>query len=437
MDSPNWKVYKYKVVSCVMATVDGNVKIESGMIQGMYLEKNYDEDNLPIFLIQIAMGAEMYQKIAKSQDSTLVSLNIESEVEGENGSFSETSTYIKDIFTILTTNATPFLDQKTIDNSKESSSYGEGTVTPSDMAKAYTFILARRKDLDTTKKIVNTVLTSTDIITAVSYAMSASGCNKVLMSRPDNNTKYNELMLLPIPLINQLRYLNNYYGVYKEGAQIFFDFDRTYFIRKTASTCTAYDSTEPLVVGIYVYDHSNSTGFSKGSYTNTKDRIGYITTGPDNFSVEDLSTTSSQYAGNNSLIINNSGKSEKATGGTTDGGRESFNIITTSSHNQFMSNETALRLQELKSVATVTCTNCDLKLITPNRKYQVVASSSSAASALNHPYRLVSCQTVFVKDGNHFTNTTEFILKKTVPVSSSDSKKSGKSSSGSTGSENG
>lgn len=411
MATKQWQVHKYAIAQCAVKIDNVSYKIEPGMIENLYLEKAFDTDYFPVFIINIFMGSELYHKITSAQDSAILYLDIRSQVESEDNKFENMREYIKDEFVMYALDNTPFLDEKTLENMKNSASYGEGTSQISDLENAYPFILSRRVDLTSSKIIENNVLTSANILTAVSYVMAKCGCNKVLMANPDNVTIYNELLLLPLPLVNQLIYLNSYYGIYKEGAQIFFDFDRIYCVPK-ASRCVAFDDIEPKEILFHIFDNSSGNQIARGSYTDDKNRKGYITTGADQFEVQDLSTTSSQYAGNNSLIINNTGNANLATTDPTLGNSQTFNIITTSTHNTLYPSETQARLEELKSVISISTSNCDLSLLTPNRTFQVVSSSTKASEAVKNKYRLSGLRVMFIKDGNCFTNVTEIELRK-------------------------
>lgn len=413
MNYIDWKLYKYKIETCNIKVEDETIKFEPGMIKSFYIEKNYDNDYLPIFILNIMTNAYTYQKITNAKDAATVTLCINILVDRGEEVYESVGNYLSDVFTILPTENGTFVDKKTQENMASSSTYGDGAVAMTDMTNTYSLILARKKDLVSTKNVVNNIISSGTILTAASYAMSQSGCNKVLMSIPDNNTTYKELLLLPIPLINQLRYLNSYYGFYIEGAQIFFDFDRTYFLKKTAK-CTAYDNTEIRDVTIMVYDKSNGNECGEGSHTDNLAKMGYINSSVDQFNINDLSSSSAQYLGNNSRIINNSGD-VSTTNQSTAGEAKTFNIITTSSHNNYIKDETQLRLDELKCVANITSSNCDLRILTPNRCYHILSTDSTTANQVTGNFRLASIQIMFVRDGGEFSNTVEMVLKKSEP----------------------
>ena len=142
-----------------------------------------------------------------------------------------------------------------------------------------------------------------------------------------------------------------------------------------------------------------------------KTKFGYIRVGTDQLSTKDLSSTGTQYYGNNTLLINNDGTSNATKVENTTGDLNSFNIITTSTHNQYATSERQLRLKELKNVVFINTTNCDLRLLTPNKCFRVITSDTSASEKLKNRYRLVSTKSLFVREGIVFTNETGIILK--------------------------
>ena len=86
------------------------------------------------------------------------------------------------------------------------------------------------------RTIVNDVLNNVNLTTAFAYIMTKVGMKNVLMSNFDNTDVIPELLLLPIPALSELIYLSNYYGLHKEGTQIFMDFDTTYINRMSGKS---------------------------------------------------------------------------------------------------------------------------------------------------------------------------------------------------------
>lgn len=408
LDKTKWKIFKYSIGSLTLNIGDEEpIKLEPTLIQSLYIEKDYDKDFLPIIIMNILLSDELNYKIYANQDTSFFNLQVKGETDNDGrGDDSIVYDYINDKFIVLPTQSTPNINQVELDNMKQSSTYGEGQFTLQDVSTVRTYILARKSDLTSTKNIVNKVLSSSNMLTAVSYLMSKSGCSNILMSPPDNSTAYKELILLPIPLCNQLKYLDNYYGIYKHGALFFFDLDRIYIVKKDAN-CTAYDKTEAKTVEITVHGSDTGEFIEKGSWTDDKNRIGYIDISSADFEISDKTSTSNEYVGDNSLIINNNATNSDAISNNSG----SFNIITTSTHNQYCTQERQLRLKELSCVVTAMLNNCDLRLLKPNKKFKINSSSSKANKQINSLFRLSSLKLSFVKNGNLFTTIVQATLK--------------------------
>ena len=136
-------------------------------------------------------------------------------------------------------------------------------------------------------------------------------------------------------------------------------------------------------------------------------RIGYIDISSADFEISDKTSTSNEYVGDNSLIINNNATNSDAISNNSG----SFNIITTSTHNQYCTQERQLRLKELSCVVTAMLNNCDLRLLKPNKKFKINSSSSKANKQINSLFRLSSLKLSFVKNGNLFTTIVQATLK--------------------------
>ena len=76
----------------------------------------------------------------------------------------------------------------------------------------------------------NKVYTKTTLQNMVGHMLTESGHKHVLMSKFENNEVYKELLLPVNPLYKNLIYLDQYYGMYKKGALIYYDVDVLYIL---------------------------------------------------------------------------------------------------------------------------------------------------------------------------------------------------------------
>lgn len=374
-------------------------------IRNVFIEKDYDADYLPIFMVSLAISESLYKKIRKNQDYTTFNIILKSgTVDGDNN-ISKLSNCISGTFDIVGTDDTPLVNEQEI---KKLEATYDGGDSMADVANEYTFVLVQRSTMKKTRKIINKVITSANMTDTVSYLLTTAGISNVLMSRMDNHSSYSEIILLPIPLTSQLSYLDSVFGFYKEGSQIFFDFDRAYIIRNSHK-CTAYERNEIKKVTICVYNTSSGKNAVKGSYIDKDEKVGYLHCGVGSFNISSESKATDTYMSPNSLIINQNGKIDN----TVNDSSGSYNVINTSTHNKYYAEESKLRTKELENIITATCTNIDITLLKPNRYFNVRSNVTRVAKQVKHKFRLSKWSTTLAREGGVFKSATTIILKKT------------------------
>lgn len=381
--------------------------LHTGQIKQIYIEKDFDNDVMPVFLVQMSISPELYYQICGNAKKTKFVISIYSQKQhGENTPSTNRSLFLSGAFEPIIPDGTPFTDEELYRKYKESSTSGEGKMTREDLLNDITFILVKKNNIVASKKIVNKVLCSTNMTDAVSYLLTEAKATNVLMSPFDNVSKYKEVILLPIPLTDQINYLSNTFGFYKHGVLTFFDFDTTYIIRKCAK-CTAYRQNELKDVIFHLYKTSDGKDMDKGSFIDTKTKRAHISLDANSYKINDDSDTSDSLGGANSLILNDD--STVDTVNTEDA--QSFNVITTTSHNKYSSYETKMRLNENKLTVLLNVKNFDLKLLAPNKHYKILCDDSTVAKQLQHNYRLSGYTLSLISTGETYALNASVKLK--------------------------
>lgn len=407
LTSHNFNLYEYVCDTLTITCASKQYPIQSLQILSMYLERDYDNDHLPVFMMQLLISDELYHKICNNHKDTTFTMKMKSQISVSESEKTAGSLYISGSFEPIGIDGTPYDSQRLYEAVKEKSTAGENALM-TDFSKARTFVLCSKQQLAATKKIHNWVLSSASMTDAVAALLSESGAVKPLMSPMDNSSRYSELLLLPQPLIPQLKYLNSFYGFYKEGAQIFFDLNYTYILRNTAK-CTAYVKDEVQTVVFCIYDTSYGDSAKIGSKTDLKTKTAYIGLSSINFHVDNLSKAANEFMGTNAMIVNSDGSVSTATSGQG----ESYNVLSVTSHNNYLANELSLRMKEMSCVVYLSLVNVDLNLLTPNKTFRIISSDTNITKQTSGLFRLTSTQTTFAKNGEHFTATTVVQLKRT------------------------
>lgn len=379
-------------------------ELKTVQVKNFFIEKNFDEDYTPIFMVELAIDDKLYRNICKYQRYTTCTIMIKYGKVAEDNTISKLSTYLSGDFVPMQPDDTPFVNEKEYNKQKEEY---DGGMSMQTFGRSYTLILGKKSVIKKTRKIINNVLTSANMLDAICFLLTSAGISsKVLMSTLDNMSTYNEVILLPIPLTSQLSYLNSVFGFYKQGAQIFFDFDYSYILRNS-DKCTAYMKNEIKKISFCIYNASSGKGSTKGSVT--KDKVGYISCTSTDFQYDDESKSSDSYMSANTMIINQSGSVSTAV--TNSSG--SYNVINSTTHNPYYANEVKLRTKELEGIVYMSCKNIDLTYLTPNKQFVIQSNVTEVAKKVNHKFRLSSWMSVFSKEGNIFKASTNIVMKKT------------------------
>ena len=381
--------------------------LHTAQIRQIYIEKDFDNDILPVMLVQLSINIELYYKICQNANKTKFLISIYSQKRHEeNDPPTNRSLFMSGSFDPIIPDGTPFTDEEMYKDYKESTTTGEGELTRDDFLNEFTFILSKRSNIIASKKIINKVLTSSNMTDAVTYLLSSCGLNNVLMSTMDNHSSYSEVILLPIGLADQIRYLDNTFGFYKHGMLLFFDFDTIYLLRKCPK-CTAYRKNELVDVIFHVYKMTDGKDMDKGSYITKDGKKAHIALDSESYYIDDGSETSDSFSGANTLILNDDSSVSSATTENS----HSFNILTTTSHNKYAAYETKLRLKENKLTVNLGVKNFDLKLLAPNKHYKILCDDSSIAKKLQHNYRLSGYTLQFISTGDTYSVDASIQLK--------------------------
>lgn len=86
------------------------------------------------------------------------------------------------------------------------------------------------KLLKASRKTVNRVYTNSTIQNVIGEILTQTKHKNVLMSKLENDEVYRELLLPANPAYKDLIYLDQYYGLYKKGALIYYDIDTLYIL---------------------------------------------------------------------------------------------------------------------------------------------------------------------------------------------------------------
>ena len=405
----NWQTCYYQASASI--TIKGKTtQLKEAQIVNLLIEKDYDVDHLPVMIIGLSLNNDMDTITSEST----IHLRIDKIIgQNENGVMQiySKSSYINDIFSFIVLEDTP------------SSSYfenliynkigrKEGDYLIQDASSLQTYILVKKECLKTSKSIFNATLTESTMTAATALLLSQADCKNVLMSNLDNNDVYKELIIPPLPLLESITYLKNYYGFHKEDTVVFMDFDTTYIVRKDG-LCSAFRNREITNVDICLNASESPYNECKGVIYSGNTT--YVNIASDAFVRNLGGSITDQTEGTNVLVFNENDKSSNTvtTSNTQAIGGNSTSVKITTGHNKFLDSQIECRKFENQYVFTIGCSNADTSIFTPNKQFSIISNSAEIAIDVTGKYRLSRHVTTFVKEGHYFIPITNMTLKKT------------------------
>lgn len=409
----SWYSCKYEI-NVNLTFSDGTTrKLKQLQIVGLYIEKDYDNDHLPIMMIDLALSSLDRKKVDKD---TKFHVRINQFYLKNNDDTQEKRSkkiYINDTFIRLDSDVIIDTNNKIEKKLRDSDKLSDDDLSVNDITTKTTYVLVKKSDLKLTKKITNAVLANINQETLIKYVLVKGGCsNKVLISNLVNKTTYNEFILQPKTVLEQLIYLEYEYGWYPEGAYIFIDYDTLYIIRKSGKP-SAWRKNEVTSVCYCISDVTSKDTIASGIIM--QDKTMYVNIGTDQYSKVDTVDIDDQINGSNVVLFNTStGKTETITSGA--GGLDGTGSYSTKmyhGHNSYLKKQFTLRKKENKHVWDITCTNGDISYFVPNKQFTFISDVSKINNKLKGTYRISSLKVNFAKNGNYFDTTSTIRVKRT------------------------
>lgn len=381
-------------------------------IQDVSVYSYYSTCVFPIIELNLMLPRYYYTKIQENANEILFLMNIKrfkvSSMQDKNASLLFTNFLTNEIlkpYDIPRTSIPPVSKNVTIKNNDINDESNNETFP----MKISCFL---KRHLDYNKQPNFAVFNNIQIDDIFMYLLNNNNVNNNVLIQPSDNEKFIEQVIIPpLSMTRSFQYLQEVYGCYKYGMQIFFDLKYNYILGKNKVKNT------PIPKGIR-YDKYNTIyiQFIKSDQPNTGSKIDkehnviklLIPDNNSSFIVNDA--TSREIGGEvvkfmSRTNVNNSiGRSYKIMYGIDDD-----NLVTNSDlpkelvlwnnySNQFLEYEYKANLSRDQLINTVTWVDIDLDLLMPHKNFQIEYETEEYAK-YNGTYQLISNVFKFVKNG--------------------------------------
>lgn len=399
--------YRYRVKELYILFNDKEHKLPSERLTEMIITNDYLDNLFPIVKCKFSLESSIYYKLISEKNSVRIKIRIQKyytkEGKTEKSLYSD---YINTTFSLI-------LDDSDEDTEEElrKLEYPKGDENELNaMANDVELFLFKASLIKASKKTINHIHTNVNVTDEIAnIATELSLKNGLLMSKADNTTEYDEIIIPPLKAAMALAYLDSFYGIHKTGSIIYFGLDLGYII-KYEGKCSAYTNGEITTTSIIVPKGGSSISNTVSSVLKHDDKKKYYLIGDyKSFSVTNQSISNSMLNGTEVQIIDSN--SGEITNSSND---RSVNktIIKNSGKNKFYKNIFKTQSSSNDVVISIGLGDIDLDSLTPNKKFVFLFEDTKLAKKYKGVYILCKTEIALIRDGADMRTTIQAVFRK-------------------------
>lgn len=393
------------------------VRLPNERLVSMNITHDYVNNLFPLFRIELGLELGRYYEIIQNKNDVKIKLRIQKYYhEIGKSDMSLKRDFINDTFDLIL-NDYDYDKDRRLNEEAEANNFRavvkDKTNEYDAVNDTYEFFLFKTDTIRASRQNVNNVLQNATVMDGIAYIATESGLTNLLVGKPNHTTSIPELLIPPCTAAQALSFLDTYYGIYKTGTMMYFDFDRNYILPFNES-CVAWETGERTETSIVVPDKSGR--FSAEMCTldkkdiNTK--INYIVSDTSSVSIQNDSITNDFLNGNNIESVNtysgdiNLGISEAI------GKNENYSTkeLINRTENPYFNKIYTSQSNSMSAVVTAHCAEYDASVIRPNCKYNFIFEDTRIGKEYAGNYKLLYAQHMFLKTGNDFSISTQLKL---------------------------
>lgn len=268
--------------------------------------------------------------------------------------------------------------------------------------------------LNASSKTYNEVYTADILQQCVSRLLTQTKHKNVLMSPIENGEIYKELLVPALPAYKGLIYLDEYYGLYKKGAVIFYDLEWLYIINPNGKV-TVKRENEWAETTFLVSKIENAVP-GNGMTRRPNEKIFYINLSEMDINPQKASITTNASTGSEAKMIVSDDveiEVEEAEQSYIDQ-RNEYIARRKKADNKYSVDIAKARMEENECILYISAENLDITAFSPNKKYQVIFEETSKQEKYGkYKYRISYMYTVFrIESESYLSASHRIVLKK-------------------------
>lgn len=419
MITENDKFYQVKYcVSEFKIIIDGEIiELYDNNVGTMSIENDYEGSLHPIFRIPILTTRSIYNKIIQAKNRCKFKVRIQKYNMTIDGKKSAKSDFLNDTFVIFHDLNDPMISGNLIkEKYKVLKEKEQNPQVLTELNTSFELFLFKENHVNNLNKKINMVVQSTNLTQMIAYLLNVGGYSNVLMSPLMNARTYNELILPPLSIIEQLLYLDRHYGFYVNGAMIYFGLDHPYILNIYKGTPTAWKvnewkETSIIILNENTHHHNIPAMFSRGS-----EKVFYLNVNGTGINIYNDSIVSNVVGGTDVKAVD--GYNDTSFTGTssamTKNGVNYNKNIQNESMNTFLASTYAMREKSKSILIDVSFSDINYEALNPNKKFNIIFEDPKLNATYKGVYAIAKSRIVFKKEGNEFRFTAIGTFRKIV-----------------------
>ena len=391
--------------------------IPAERVNSMTILNDFENNVFPIFRIEIVLEPSVYYKIIKSKDNVRFHLSIEKYYHyNDNELSSLRRSCINDTFDLILDDDNEDMlsaTKRSEASNNFESMYNDDTNDLRLVDNKIEFFLYKADVIKGLKNIVNSILVNATRADAIAYVLSVAGVKNVLMSNPETNDTIPNLIIPPMSCLRALRFIDTYYGLYKNGSLMYFGLDYSYIIPYEGK-CTAYRKNEPTNINIVIPKDTSSHSTECGMIKNVNDGNTYIVGDYKTIAIRNDSITNDILGANDIEVVNEySGNITKSTSSAVSKWNNSLRVLRNKTENPWIGSMYTAQTSSIGTLIEVALRDFDINIMTPNKKYNFLFEDSQLTSKYNVVYLLSYINFNLTQNGADISVDSVAVFKKT------------------------
>lgn len=375
-------------------------KEEPILTEGIYLvttNYNYDNNNIPVIYLGVKLETSLYNRMIQNTEKGTITLTVSKTKNG--GNYSLFTNYIKGSFTYIMSNnidANTTLEKQSGTHDRIGTNYRQGYIS-----------LLSSDIIDKNKRSINTIIKNSNMSSIINKYTSHM---KMVMEPLHRDQLFKQIIIEPVESIPKLlQFLNRKSVFYRGGYRYFSDFEKTYLLSSEGNPVDAKDNTYSTVI-INVVDPTEMEAHQTGIITDHQSKAYVINVNAHNV-VTDIKKADEKIF-NSITAVDSYGNTKEVNLNIpkTQGSSTKTRYERVPADNMEYAYYLQKQIENSVLLLSVTKTEIDTSLITPNKEY--VVRNFSTNSQYNGNYVLSYKKDTFINQNNEFISSIIFGLRK-------------------------